>query len=108
MTDHAVLPAGCRGGMWRGATPAAVAEWACRPCYPGAPGHRRQRSGACCFHVMVGAGPIGAGPPSMPLRGFNTARRGCRACARHDVVTTTVPPAHYVSTYRDTPGHDDG
>src|SRR4051812_1404928 len=38
-----------------------------------------------CHHVMVGAGP-----PSTPSAGIGTARRGCRAFARHDGIATTV------------------
>jgi hypothetical protein len=30
------------------------------------------------------------GPPSTPFCGIDTARRGCRACARHDGTATTV------------------
>src|SRR4051812_20193673 len=51
---------------------------------------------------------VDAGPPSMPFRDFNTARRGCRAgaCARavpgarHDGDATTVPPVSYVTANR--------
>src|SRR5690242_13392964 len=42
---------------------------------------------------------VGAGPPSTPFRGFGTARRGCRACARHDGVGTTVPPTPQVGAH---------
>jgi hypothetical protein len=44
------------------------------------------------------------GPPSTRFRDFNTARRGCRACARHDVNATTAE----VSAYADEPCHDGG
>src|SRR3954451_16031395 len=43
----------------------------------------------------------GEGPPSTPSAEISTARRGCR----HDVVTTTVPPSHYVRTHAARPGH---
>src|SRR4051812_26983901 len=42
----------------------------------------------------------GEGPPSTPLLGFNTARRGCPACARHDGGATTVPSDHDVIANR--------
>src|SRR5690349_12640219 len=50
---------------------------------------------------------VGAGPPSTPFAGISAVRRGCRACARHDVMATTVPPAHYFNAYAARPGHDD-
>ena len=48
---------------------------------------------------------VRAGPPSTPFAGISTVRRGCRACARHDVMATAVPPAHYFNAYAAQAGH---
>ena len=47
----------------------------------------------------------GSGPPSTPSADISTARRGCRAFARHDVVATAKLPVRYVSAYGACPGH---
>src|SRR3954463_3502261 len=65
-------------------------------------------------HVLLFQRLSGAGRPPTPLAvstppGVDAGPEpvpGLGPGARHDVVETTVPPAHYVSAYADKPGHD--
>jgi hypothetical protein len=49
---------------------------------------------------------VAEGPLPKPFYGINTAKRGCRACARHDAIAATALKTCYFNAYGVMPANE--